>query len=256
MTIPIGHPRQAAKISSTLQRNLSMYAVAAGAACVQMLALAQLSEAEVVYTPAHVLILQDHKFAIDLNHDGIDDFTIHNRFKNLSGYLYFQLKVGPDHGGSIIWSPPASGARALFQGSGVGPKGDFRAEGQVMAFRSGPDGAYSYGSWLEVSNRYLGLKFKIDGQVHYGWARLSTKSSRGSRIVALLTGYAYETEADKPIIAGDTGGVADDAANHELQPQFIPASGVPSKEIQPSAPSLGVLAYGAQGLEMWRRELN
>jgi len=254
MMKPVGRERKTTSLSDSLQRNLSMYVVAAGAAGVQLLALAQPSEAEVVYTPAHVLILQDQKFAIDLNHDGIDDFTIHNRFKNLSGYLYFQLKVGPDDGGAIIWSPPASGARALFHGSGVGPKGDFRAQGQVMAFRSRPDAAYSYGSWLEVSNRYLGLSFKIDGQVHYGWARLSTKSSQGSRIVALLTGYAYEMEPNKPIIAGDTGGVADDAADHELQPQFVPASGVPPKDLLKLAPSLGALASGAPGLAIWRRE--
>ena len=78
MMKPVGRERKTTSLSDSLQRNLSMYVVAAGAAGVQLLALAQPSEAEVVYTPAHVLILQDQKFAIDLNHDGIDDFTIHN----------------------------------------------------------------------------------------------------------------------------------------------------------------------------------
>jgi hypothetical protein len=135
-----------------------------------------------------------------------------------------------------------------------GLKATFGRRGKSWPFAPAPDAAYSYGSWLEVSNRYLGLSFKIDGQVHYGWARLSTKSSQGSRIVALLTGYAYEMEPNKPIIAGDTGGVADDAADHELQPQFVPASGVPPKDLLKLAPSLGALASGAPGLAIWRRE--
>jgi len=112
----------------------------------------------------------------------------------------------------------------------------------------------TYGQWLNTKSRYLGLQFLIDGQVHYGWARLSTKSSQGSRIVALLTGYAYEMEPNKPIIAGDTGGIADEAANDNLQPQFIPASGVPPKDLLTSTPSLGALACGAPGLAIWRRE--
>ena len=44
-------------------------------------------------------------------------------------------------------------------------------------------------------------KFLIKGKFHYGWARLSTQGMTDT-----LTGYAYETIANKPIITGKTKG--------------------------------------------------
>jgi hypothetical protein len=46
-------PRKTANLSESIHQQLSMYALAAGAAGVGMLALAQSSEAKIVYTPAH-----------------------------------------------------------------------------------------------------------------------------------------------------------------------------------------------------------
>jgi len=63
-----------------------------------------------------------------------------------------------------------------------------------------------WGSWINVKNRYLGVKFKIEGEAHYGWARLSVKVQEPFTITATLTGYAYETIPNKPIIAGMTQG--------------------------------------------------
>ncbi len=59
-----------------------------------------------------------------------------------------------------------------------------------------------------MTGRYLGLKFQIKGETHYGWARLnvSVRAQGGVNITATLTGYAYETIANKAIIAGKTKG--------------------------------------------------
>ena len=88
---------------------------------------------------------------------------------------------------------------------------------------------YFHGHWVNVKNRYLGLKFQIKGKTHYGWARLSVQAI--SQISATLTGYAYETIANKPIIAGKTNG-----------PDVI--------TVQPA--SLGHLAAGASAIPVWR----
>ena len=75
------------------------------------------------------------------------------------------------------------------------------------------------------------MKFTINGKVHYGWARLSVTNLKGKfRITATLTGYAYETIPNKPIIAGKTKG-----------PDVI---ALPA--------TLGHLARGS-GLSAWRR---
>jgi hypothetical protein len=58
-------------------------------------------------------------------------------------------------------------------------------------------------------DRYLGLKFVINGEVHYGWARLSVTLGHQRQfddVSGTLTGYAYETVPEKPIIAGQIAG--------------------------------------------------
>ena len=100
----------------------------------------------------------------------------------------------------------------------------------------------------------MGLKFVVGGEVHYGWARLSVTLGHNRQlddVVGTLTGYAYETVPDKPIIAGRITGpdvitVAPETG--EITP--------PAPLIAPaSAPAtLGALANGAITLDLWRRE--
>jgi hypothetical protein len=55
----------------------------------------------------------------------------------------------------------------------------------------------------------LGLKFVIHGKIHYGWARVSVTLAHQRQyddVSGTLTGYAYETIPNKPIIAGKTKG--------------------------------------------------
>jgi hypothetical protein len=99
-----------------------------------------------------------------------------------------------------------------------------------------------YGKWLNVHGRYLGIRFQIKGKSHYGWARLNLAESR-SRFTVVLTGYAYETIPNKAIIAGKTKGSEDVEESNA-----IPT--VPT----PEPATLGMLALGAPGLSVWRRE--
>src|SRR5579863_1553594 len=70
--------RKSSTLSDSLQRHLNAYALAASAAGVGVLTLAQSSQAKIVYTPAHVTIGYGgvHTFSLDLNHDGIADFAL------------------------------------------------------------------------------------------------------------------------------------------------------------------------------------
>jgi hypothetical protein len=61
-----------------------------------------------------------------------------------------------------------------------------------------------------LKNRYLGLRFFINGKLHYRWARVSVFINGGSfSPPPFLTGYAYETIPGKSIIAGQTKGPDD-----------------------------------------------
>ncbi len=241
-------PRKTAKLSKSLHRDLSLYALAAGAAGVSVLALAQPADAEVVYTPIYQKISANEQFPINLNHDGVTDFTIVNRLHRSN----MQLKVLPAFGGYAVLGQYIGWAEAMLPGSMVGvnrPSGRPSFGNNIMA-SFGSYGGYSQGSWFNVSDRYLGLAFKIHGKLHYGWARLTTNWNGQLKIEATLTGFAYETEPDIPIIAGDTAGLGENGADASPTGEMLSAP----KPSQPPA-TLGALALGASGLSSWRPAL-
>jgi hypothetical protein len=218
-------PRKTAPISGSLNRQLNTYALVASAAGVSVLALAGASEAKVVYTETHQVTHTGFPLYIDLNHDGIKDFVLRTTFYvgstnfvglDASGYPpgNFNNAVAGrrlSHNGYFL-----SAASALRAGARIGPKGKFSVNFPFMAeelFKRRTSQYSDLGPWAGkgkgVKNRYLGLKFVIDGKVHYGWARVSVTLGHHRQyddVSGTLTGYAYETVPNKPIIAGKTEG--------------------------------------------------
>lgn len=58
-----------------------------------------------------------------------------------------------------------------------------------------------YGNWQNVSDKFLGLRFKIGNDWHYGWARLTVAPNASS---FTIKDYAYESHPNKKILAGQT----------------------------------------------------
>jgi hypothetical protein len=235
--------RTAANLSDSVHHQLSMYAFAASAAGMSMYGLAYPAEAKIVYTPATVRISPNSTINLDLNHDGIEDFK-------LSAFYVLQ-STGHAGTGALVVLPPGKNAVVQAQGSAlalpagfrIGPGGHRFAGGFLfMAAMFRTNGSLvTWGPWAHVKNRYLGLKFQIKGQTHFGWARLSTKIGFGGA-TGVLTGYAYETIPNKAIITGKTHGTDEEPALESLK----------TRESEP--PTLGVLAMGAPGLSIWRRK--
>jgi hypothetical protein len=189
-------------------------------------------------------------YALDLNHDGITDFTIQLKTSQASTHFFFTtLNALSPRNNAVVGGKTHTYGRgpyafALQRGAVIGPKQP--SPGKLMALAGIDDGFSVYvGQWLDVTNRYLGLKFSIRGKTHYGWARISVVSSNSSITSATLTGYAYETVANKPIIAGKTKG-AEDASIEESNAALTTPAREPA--------SLGPLAMGATGLSIWRRK--
>jgi hypothetical protein len=245
--------RKTVKLRQSVHHDLTVYALAASAAGVGALALAQPAAAEIIYTSEHQTIRTNHIFAIDLNHDGTTDFTIENRFRESHGgylYLHWNLQAKPGAGGAIVSSGPYQSAAALKKGETIGPRAPWRAKLAVMEYQAMEFGYTFYnGPWNDVVNAYLGMRFQIDGQDHYGWTRLTVQwEDGGTRLLAELTGYAYETDANTPIIAGDTDG-ANAAYENSGPTREMEVTSQPELE----SPTLGALSLGSSGLAMWRR---
>ena len=237
MKQPSRRSRTTANLSGALDHRLNLYSLAASAAGVSVLALVSPAQARIVFTPAHIKITPNHKLALDLNHDGIKDFELVDSAAGSSDFLEMNpLQTGNALAQANTDCNPSVGVAALKAGVLIGKGQTFSNNVYCMAQYIGADGG-SLGSWAGgVKNRFLGLQFMIKGKKHFGWARLSVSTAPYQ---VLLTGYAYETTANKPIIAGKTHG-----------PEEV--SAIPATSDGPPA-SLGVLAMGSFGLSIWRR---
>jgi len=262
--------RGAGRLNSVLEKNLLTYIAAASAAGVGMLASPQAAEAEIVYTPANTAVTP--AVALDLNHDGIMDYNIvkwgeasvggslqvsylkvcHDPLLNSSHQCHSSTN---DPNAKNVVREAASGAMALPFGAPIGPGQSFKGTGVAVLMgnlsvhaRSNSNTSQKWdGPWADdgagVTNRYLGLKFQIDGKWHFGWARLSFKTTPKSGFSATLTGYAYETIPNKQIRAGQTTETAETSSMKPIVAQ-VAAQGT----------SLGSLALGVLGLSIWRRD--
>jgi len=79
---------------------------------------------------------------------------------------------------------------------------------------------------------FVGFRFNTGNGTQYGWARIETRNDSKNRIHDAIKEYAW----------GDVGDVILTGQRHSLQPAN--ANSVPG--------SLGLLAFGARGLELWR----
>jgi hypothetical protein len=91
---------------------------------------------------------------------------------------------------------------AFQKGAKIGKSAQFTdLVGLAGGFGSG------YGQFANTADRYLGVRFRLHGDFYYGWIGfrkvVAGGPSRGVR--AKIQGWAYETEPNKPIIAGDKG---------------------------------------------------
>jgi hypothetical protein len=246
------------KLCGLLQKRLNTYAIAATATAtgVSVLALAVPSEAEIVYTSANVTIGPDGGLNLDLNHDGIVDFTVNEFAGNLSfrtsQFLSARGKTGNRVNCETSFCATYAFAAALNSGSQIGRIGGRHGwiGAAQMAFEElTMRGFLYYGdAWVNVTDRYLGLRFQINGETHFGWARFTVtfrSSPREKRTwEAQLTGFAYETVADRPIAAGQTKSSSDEDA-------AVESSGAEPGEPAQCA-SIGKLALGAIGFPLHR----
>ena len=212
--------RKITNLSESVQQQFNMYAIAAVVAVAEMVVLAQPLAAKIVYTPTNIQV-GTRPYNLDLNHDGLTDFSLY-QVQSIFHYCHEGpltedwLREAAVQGNGVVVSA-SSYAAALRRGIKIGSNQTFVSDWRDLAFVEGgwvfgqTRCAYAHkleGDWANVSNRYLGVEFRIKGKTHYGWARLSVQVGY-VYIHATLTGYAYETIAGKAIIAGRRKGTDD-----------------------------------------------
>jgi hypothetical protein len=234
----MSHP-EIAQVNPRLDKKIAAYMTAASAACVSLLA-AQSAEAKIVYTPANITIGPRSSVPLDITNDGVNEFVVSNSQYDQVSHLGV-IHQAPSNG--VISKNQGPGPAAdLPPGAQIGPNRFFEGNGSMATEGSESGIVFSGGPWKNVHNRYLGLRFLVNGETHYGWARL-TVTTKGE-IVATITGYAYETVPNRPIIAGKISGPE---AAGAIRPQEMP-----DPSFRPA--TLGILARGADALAIWQRD--
>jgi hypothetical protein len=239
--------RSKVRIGRHLEKHLAAYAAAATGA--MLFSAAPSASAEIVYTPSNTPLALNHQnkgpvfTTLDLNNDGVPDFTFamsstaHFSSIGYTTRFKFYLKVTPDQAGNqAVQGSQAPTASAVPAGVTIGPKEKFAPGGLYLvhqAYSRSGGTAQNSGTWQKVEFAYVGLKFLIDGQVHYGWARVKFPYPYGYNYPSIY-GYAYESTPNQAIVTGQTSGTAASNATAD-----VPAS-------------LGMLAAGASAVNLWR----
>jgi hypothetical protein len=228
--------RETASLVEPFSRRFAAYALGASATGVGLLALAQPARAEIVFTPANTTLTNGSLY-IDLNHDGINDFVLLNDRSSPHHRALGAKGLAAGNGVMAYQTGCSYPLLALRPGTEIGTARElFCRSAAPMAGVASTFGGVIFGPWANISQHFLGFKFEINRQVHYGWAELNVKAgprNGAPAIAATLLGYAYDTVPNQPVPAG----LRSDACAPKLEPG-----------------TLGLLALGSPGLAFWRKK--
>jgi len=203
------------KKNSTLNKKLKSYSALAGT----FVAAATTADAQVVYTDVipDATVASGATYDLDLNNDGTADFQFQMAAGTYSGTFYYVpitvpykiAMIVPMAGNAI--DTLAGGAKAHAAGeilnSASGWEDDSGAPYQLLGVEA--TGFYSGGNFLAQSDKFLGLRFKISGVDHYGWARIDLSADASSMT---LKDYAYDGTATSIITGATTTGIDESQA--------------------------------------------
>src|SRR5580700_852691 len=186
--------RSRSPLSAGLEKNLSSYALAAGSAGVALLACAQAADAKVVITKVDITVPDN---GVPVQFDFNDE-----------------LRVVPAQSANEVWQAGTSWgyncAAKLGRGTRIDRLRPFAAGIQVMYGDVGSSEGIQVCPWRASTpaKPYLGVKFlDKEGALHYGWVRVTNNF-----VFATITGYAYETIPNKPILAGAINETGDETS--------------------------------------------
>ncbi len=171
-------------------------------------------DGQVVYEDIDDVVLEASEaydvFDLDLDADGTLDFHFRAgsiaadawTFASIFG-SYPDLGVG-NASNLIIGYAGTNGysfASAFEEGVLIGPEGDFLPYPSSSAVLVSNYGGEIYGPFPGAGDRYLGIQFKMEDSLHYGWIRVQVEVDP---VVLTIKDYAYADIANASINTGDT----------------------------------------------------
>lgn len=202
--------------TSKKSSKIGKYSAAAGAFLATGAINAQIQYTDV--NPDHVIDVNNSPYNLDFNADATNDITLQVVQISTSGstfnYSGFAADVVPGAngvvgGGSPFVLPLALNAMDPINSSANFLTGGSKNLGALVNYTSISSsvtytGTISNGNFLGQTDKFLGARFDIGGNTHYGWVRLDVAAD-GTTIT--VKDYAYNTIATESIQAGQTVGL-------------------------------------------------
>lgn len=173
-------------------------------------------QSEIVYTRLNVSVPIDGSFQIDLDRNGVVDFTVTSHLIQAycqTGDEYeWNLRVTADGVNAVVANTArVGGVYASALPAGIPVNANSRFAGGQSTFAEmlwGSCGSGSLGEWLNTPDRYLGVQFRAsDNTTHYGWVKLNTSAyvdgSGNLHCSTVISGIAYQTIPEEQILTGD-----------------------------------------------------
>jgi len=243
-----------------LQKRLDRHFMACAAAAVAVVGAAEQGWAAIQYSGAqNIAVDTTSSLGLYLN---FENGSVQNGITGLAGYdinvFSFRAQYPANTGNfyPYVETYTAGGANnkvvgtgaykasKLASGASIGPAGPFVTSNfTIEVYGNPPLGTYN---WAPApSTGFLGVKFQTSTDtgtnVHFGWVRLNIGAPTGTtgptdtaRYPVTVVDWAWENQANTPILAGATGG--------GVTPE--PAS----------VATLGLLAIGSLGSRAWRKK--
>lgn len=142
---------------------------------------------------------------IDLNNDATTDFFLATTITSTSGVYSNWLVVSPGSATGALLGLSSNSFQypfALNVNDPIVPTPSTGSWVSNAGFQTlNYNGCiYTNSNWCNVTDRYLGLRFNIGTDVHYGWARLDVSEFPANGWV--LKDFAYNTTPNEGLLAG------------------------------------------------------
>jgi hypothetical protein len=196
-------------MNKDLQKRLGKYTAAAAA-----LVGATGANAQIVYTdvnPDFAHPGNEIGYGLDLNNDANFDFALFSADTTLASGNRVRYTVVAPYGtaaasNAIAGEAPGGYDYALALNSGqmIDNTLNWIAATNTMAYNVNTANPYNE-NWNGVTDKYLGLKFVVAGNTHYGWARLDVLAIGD---IWTLKDYAFNASPNTGLTAGQMTGVS------------------------------------------------
>lgn len=192
-----------------LQKKLNAYAAAAGT-----IAAAGAANAQVVYTDINPdTVLHDSLiYNLDFDNNGQPEMRFETvSYQASSGIINLAVvNVLGNANNAVLGSLYSSSYPFPFSMNNGDSISSTNTNWQAQTMNNGIQylgavyGTYTFANWLGVNDKYLGVRFRIGANTHYGWVRLSVTSNADT---ITIKDYAYQTLPGVGITAGQLVGM-------------------------------------------------